>query len=653
MQSINVNIVPGDFPQILRYSQGDVGREFRINVVDFDIPTGATVTIVATKPSGFGFTAAGTVTDNVVSFVTTEDMTDEYGKFPAEVRITNGTTLLGTANFMFIGEKNPHPDGTVDGMQGTIIPELTLLVNEIRESNAKVESMTASAVALPSGSDPTAEYNATDNNLEFGIPVVDLTNYATKEEVDEDINDLKSDLDDSIYKAPIIRNSEVLPQTVFKYPEDFELYKQGYYIDDSGAEHPLSTYNIYKVNVKDVRNAYAIMPTADNGWSLSTYVGRAFYTDGTSSQFYYVQSKPHVINNAIDYVLVNINISQNVGANKIIVKQSPDTSFINDSEMSADITDLVAKYRYEDDSGNIQQLNGARVVKIVIDHKYDYYFKGQTYQVYGNFYKENDTRLASISISGNKIIIPDEAYYMHVNLPLDGFVYFKLKSEITGERKNKYPHSVNKPIDLTNKTMVAFGDSITAGVGSPNLIDVGQNSYINLLKAKYSIDLTNLAVSGTTITHTEGSSNNICDKVANYTTQKDIVLISGGVNDYNQGKPLGSYGDTSNTTFYGAMYSICTALKTNLPNAEVIFISPLPETMAVANAVAEVNDYRNAIYEVATKFGYNVVNGGLLGFTENRADWNSSWSLAMQADHLHPTVDGHALYFRNLCGALG
>ena len=155
MQSINVNIVPGNFPQILRYSQGDVGREFRINVVDFDIPAGATVTIVATKPSGFGFTAAGTVTDNVVSFVTTEDMTDEYGKFPAEVRITSGTTLLGTANFMFIGEKNPHPDGTVDGMQGTIIPELTLLVNEIRESNAKVESMTASAVALP-----TAELSA-------------------------------------------------------------------------------------------------------------------------------------------------------------------------------------------------------------------------------------------------------------------------------------------------------------------------------------------------------------------------------------------------------------------------------------------------------------------------------------------------------------
>lgn len=45
MQNINVNIVPDSYPQTIRYSQGDVGREFKINVVGFTIPTGATVKI--------------------------------------------------------------------------------------------------------------------------------------------------------------------------------------------------------------------------------------------------------------------------------------------------------------------------------------------------------------------------------------------------------------------------------------------------------------------------------------------------------------------------------------------------------------------------------------------------------------------------------
>ena len=174
MQRININAVPDGFPQVLYYSQGDIGRQFVINVADFEIPSGAVVKIQATKPSGLGFSVTGTVSDNSVTFTTTAEMTDEAGRYPAELQITSGSDVIGTANFTMNGEPNPHPEGTTDGQIGTIVPELTLLVERIEESNARIEEMTASAEALTPGSDPTAEYDSENNELIIGIPTAEV-----------------------------------------------------------------------------------------------------------------------------------------------------------------------------------------------------------------------------------------------------------------------------------------------------------------------------------------------------------------------------------------------------------------------------------------------------------------------------------------------
>lgn len=170
MQNINVNIVPDSYPQTIRYSQGDVGREFKINVVGFTIPTGATVKIQATKPSGFGFSVAGTVDGNAVSFTTTAIMTDEAGRFPAELEITKDSVVIGTANFIMWGEANPHPEGTTDGQQGTIIPELTLLVERVEAAASSVLDMEVVANTLPAGSQATYSYDEDLNKATFGIP---------------------------------------------------------------------------------------------------------------------------------------------------------------------------------------------------------------------------------------------------------------------------------------------------------------------------------------------------------------------------------------------------------------------------------------------------------------------------------------------------
>lgn len=133
-QNINVDLIPkfavyGN----LYFSQYDVGREAIINLVngstEYEIPSGATVTLVATKPSGLGFTQNCTFEGNQITVVCTAEMTDEAGRFPCELRIVQGSTILGTANITFNVERSPHPEGTTDGTAESILNDITVAYN--------------------------------------------------------------------------------------------------------------------------------------------------------------------------------------------------------------------------------------------------------------------------------------------------------------------------------------------------------------------------------------------------------------------------------------------------------------------------------------------------------------------------------------------
>ena len=172
MQNINLDIVPGDFLQVLRFSQGDIGREFKINLVNYDIPAGATVKLQGTKPSGFGFTITntGSITNNAITLASTSEMTSEAGKFQAEVHIEKDGVKLGTANLYISVEKDPHPNGTTDGNAEEIIPELTLLVERVEAAASSVLDMQVVANTLPAGSQATYSYDEDENKATFGIP---------------------------------------------------------------------------------------------------------------------------------------------------------------------------------------------------------------------------------------------------------------------------------------------------------------------------------------------------------------------------------------------------------------------------------------------------------------------------------------------------
>lgn len=150
-QNVNVNLTPGGYPKEFHVSQYDVGRQLVAKVVDstgdYSIPSGATVVLVGTKPSGFGFTLNGTVSGSTVTFSTTATVTAEYGRIPCELRITSGSTILGTANCMLIVEESPHPEGTTDGDGEQIISEITLLLQRITEQADRADQAVTDATA--------------------------------------------------------------------------------------------------------------------------------------------------------------------------------------------------------------------------------------------------------------------------------------------------------------------------------------------------------------------------------------------------------------------------------------------------------------------------------------------------------------------------
>ena len=176
-QTINVEATPGLFMPTLHFSQDDIGREFTINVVshdDFHIPVGATVTCQGTKPSGMGFVAPCTFSGDVVTLVATdtdtECFTDENGIFEVELHIVYGGDIIGTANFYMDSEPNPHPDGTIDGKTESILPALTVMVNEITDAYTSMHTLSVSATTLSPGSSATAVYDPDTNSVTFGIP---------------------------------------------------------------------------------------------------------------------------------------------------------------------------------------------------------------------------------------------------------------------------------------------------------------------------------------------------------------------------------------------------------------------------------------------------------------------------------------------------
>lgn len=203
-------------------------------------------------------------------------------------------------------------------------------------------------------------------------------------------------------------------------------------------------------------------------------------------------------------------------------------------------------------------------------------------------------------------------------------------------------HVVNRPYTFANKNAVFCGDSITAGFTSGSTIT--QNGFPKLFSDAVGMTFINKGVGGATITRITGYGC-IKDQVSSIDlSSADYIFIAGGVNDWQLAASL--------SEFRSSVKNICDYLVEHNYNGSVIFILPISEAgrIPIETPIAELDDYRVIIAEVAMQYEHSVVNGKLFNFPT--VDSDSAFITAMFGDRLHPTEKGYRLYAKNLKNVL-
>lgn len=110
-----LDMTPGSIPEVVHLSQYDSGaRDIKFLLYAGSRPytpqTGSTVTIRGGKPDGTIYEYVCTVSENAATVTPTAQMTAVKGIHDAEIRIYNGSDIIGSANIRIMVEQSPFPE---------------------------------------------------------------------------------------------------------------------------------------------------------------------------------------------------------------------------------------------------------------------------------------------------------------------------------------------------------------------------------------------------------------------------------------------------------------------------------------------------------------------------------------------------------------
>ncbi len=165
-QTYDLNLIPNSAITLIRCSQYDSeSRTLTFNLyngaVAYNVPSLCTVTIRGTKKDGTGFEYPCEFTDNVVTFDLKDQMTLFAGDLMCELRISYGSQVLGSANFILAVEKSPLDAETA--ISESEYPIYEELVRRAEEAAALSEG-----VKTVNGEGPDAEGNVELQTLPSG-----------------------------------------------------------------------------------------------------------------------------------------------------------------------------------------------------------------------------------------------------------------------------------------------------------------------------------------------------------------------------------------------------------------------------------------------------------------------------------------------------
>ncbi len=171
-QVYNLNLIPdyGSVPVVVHVSQYDSGaRTLKFNLLNGDLPfspsAGSTVVIDGTKPDGHSFSYLCTFSGSQVSADVTLQMCACAGNTRCELRISDSTGILGTANFVLCVETaglSENPDMS-DTDLPAVIAMATAQMEAARESAQEADASATKSESYAVGGTNSREGENTDN----------------------------------------------------------------------------------------------------------------------------------------------------------------------------------------------------------------------------------------------------------------------------------------------------------------------------------------------------------------------------------------------------------------------------------------------------------------------------------------------------------
>ena len=190
------------------------------------------------------------------------------------------------------------------------------------------------------------------------------------------------------------------------------------------------------------------------------------------------------------------------------------------------------------------------------------------------------------------------------------------------------------------KKITILGDSITYGYDGTDASLVSKPYPLLVKELLGASSVYNYGMSGSTIggggsgtTYSGSTPMNIryADMV-----DADYILVLGGVNDYCASAiPLGTKGDSTNQTFYGALKILIEGLINKYPSGRIGFMTPLRKQgdTTTNSHGSTLKEYRNAIIEMCEDYCIPVLDLYTKGGCHPQ---NATWRTNNLPDGLHP-----------------
>lgn len=216
----------------------------------------------------------------------------------------------------------------------------------------------------------------------------------------------------------------------------------------------------------------------------------------------------------------------------------------------------------------------------------------------GCYFDSEKQFISAITLTAKHIsTVPSNASYMIVNFtyPLDSgisiyhydktgnpakeFAAYALYKNVLNESQKLVPSTLKQNGHWFGKKGAALGDSMTEGAGATH-------PWTYYFANKIGCTMQNIGQAGSRIssayTDSSDTTTPFTERYTQINNDTDFIIVIGGTNDFGLGNvadgtgvPLGSLGDTTDTTFYGSVYYLIQKIRESYPNAELFFGTPM------------------------------------------------------------------------------